>query len=710
MSSNNNKNDTLSKSSNKTQPSDFYRYKGSNVSIPSANNDSSKSTITTSPSPSIAKTSTTSLGSPPSAPIKPSNNIGSGASASSTKSSRPVLHNFTESKFFYPICGLIFILSLTLIVILSKVNINVDTTEESNKIAGEVFLILFIFLLIFILVVALVPNFNDLKKVFQQIGSVSIAIVYTIFIILLYANLPSDVLNDYSYLIVGATIIIGAFVFFKAGSSNYVLAYDLNYERIKSMILFFCIITLTITLYNMNPGGIITKNFGSSLIFAILLMVFSFLYMIIILTIGDSKKTSNTSVLKKFSTFGIVGSSLFFLFLLIITVVIVQYPGGFFSEKNMPIAVSSIIIILLICILAGMLMISNLFPESHNKSMTINNLDLFKRALLMLFGTLTSIFLVIWLVYNLQNLTGQSSIFSFIINILLVLTVLGLIGKILFTKPPGGSTGKANAFSDLIKNLLFYIPCLFVDIFDIFTGVYNQGKGKSYWEISVFMIILMIIYFSTPYVLNKIRQQGGKVLINQPIYTNAETSFVNFGNWNDNVYDYNYGISFWLFLDAFPPSTNRFYNDYITILSYANKPAILYNASKNTLMVKVKYTDLIDKSFSGKDLDDDGNLIIYRNSDMKLQKWNNIIVNYNGGIMDIFINGELKKSVNGIVPYYKDEPLIVGKNNGYIGGICNLVYHSKTLSANNIYIIYETLKSQNPPVANYYSTQTVINN
>jgi hypothetical protein len=705
MSSNNDNKDTLSNSTNKAQPSDYYRYKGSNVSIPSANNDSNKSTITS--SPSTTNSGTTSTTKTSSSPIKPSNNVGSG---SSTKSSRPVLHNFTESIYFYPICGLIFVLSLILIIILSKVNLNVDATDESNKIAGEVFLILFIFLLIFILVVALVPNFKDLKKVFQQIGSVSIAIVYTVFIILLYGNLPSDVLNDYSYLIVGATIILGAIVFYKAGSSNYVLAYDLNYERIKSMILFFCLITLTITLYNINPGGIITQNFGSSLIIAILLMVFSFLYMVIILTLGDTKKTSTTSVFKKFSTFGAVGSSLFFLFLLIITIVIVQYPGGFFSEQNMPIAISSIIIILLICILAGMLLISNLFPESHNKSMTINKLDLFKRALLMLFGTLTSIFLVIWLVYNMQNLTGQSSVFSFIINLLLVLSVLGLIGKILFTKSPGGSTGKANAFGELIKNLIFYIPCLFVDIFDLLTGVYNQGKGKSYWEISVFTIILMIVYFVTPYVMNMIRQQGGKVLINQPIYTNVETSFVNFGNWNNNVYDYNYGLSFWLFLDAFPPSTNKLYNDYITILSYAKKPEILYNASKNTLIVKVKYTDLIDKSFTSKDLDSDGNLIIYRNTDMKLQKWNNIIVNYNGGIMDIFINGELKKSVNGVVPYYRDEPLIVGKKNGYIGGICNLVYHSKTLSANNINIIYESLKTKNPPAANYYSTQTVINN
>jgi hypothetical protein len=100
------------------------------------------------------------------------------------------------------------------------------------------------------------------------------------------------------------------------------------------------------------------------------------------------------------------------------------------------------------------------------------------------------------------------------------------------------------------------------------------------------------------------------------------------------------------------------------------------------------------------DFDEEGNRILYIKHGVLLQKWNNIIINYNGGILDIFLNGELVKSDIGVVPYYTLDSLTIGKDGGINGGICNVVYFKKVLTALNIYLLYNMIKNKNPPVSN----------
>ena len=261
----------------------------------------------------------------------------------------------------------------------------------------------------------------------------------------------------------------------------------------------------------------------------------------------------------------------------------------------------------------------------------------------------------------------------------------------------------------MVISLIFYIPCIFTNIFDeiMKLGNKNYTEENSYWHMLILSILLFIIYFSIPFLYYTISQQGGTLIINQPVYTNKQKSLGSYDEFNNGVYDYNYAISFWVFFDAFPPNTNSNYSKYSSILSYGDKPNILYNASENTLLITMKHDDQVKTTNKLIELDDEGNRIIYKNSNVLLQKWNNIIINYNGGVMDIFLNGELVKSNNGVVPYYTLDNLTVGQNNGYIGGLCNLVYHNKTLTSNNIYFIYNTLKNISPPISNE-STETII--
>ena len=81
-----------------------------------------------------------------------------------------------------------------------------------------------------------------------------------------------------------------------------------------------------------------------------------------------------------------------------------------------------------------------------------------------------------------------------------------------------------------------------------------------------------------------------------------------------------------------------------------------------------------------------------------MNKWNNFVINYTGGTLDIFINGELVSSEPGIVPYMEFDKVTVGSLPGIHGGICNVEYFNKSLSLSTIKNLYGSLKNKSPPI------------
>jgi hypothetical protein len=175
-----------------------------------------------------------------------------------------------------------------------------------------------------------------------------------------------------------------------------------------------------------------------------------------------------------------------------------------------------------------------------------------------------------------------------------------------------------------------------------------------------------------------------------------------------DTFDYQYAISFWVFLDSAAPNTSASYSKYTSLLNFGNKPNVLYNGETHTLMVTMQQKDLkkINKNHLI-DFDENGNRILYKNENMLLQKWNNIIINYSGGVLDIFLNGELVKSDKNVVPYYNYDNLTIGEDQGIKGGICNVVYFNKPLTSSNIYYLYNMVKTKTPPVLNE-SNKTIV--
>ena len=622
----------------------------------------------------------------------------------STTTNENVISELKKSTVLYPIIFMILFLIIIMFCIFFKVKLpGKGPTKSQQEVIADIFIVLFFCLLIFVICVALLPNFKEIKKLFEQISSVTYVIIYTIFLILFFTMTPSDTINKYSFGITLLTIGLGCLMFYKSLSNNYITEFNANYERIKMLILFFCLITIFIIYYNTDPGGYIEKYFGYSLLLTIIISVFAFLYLIIVLTLpDDSKRAKPGNILDNFS----YGSIAFLIFIAIMTILISTYPGGFFNDKTTSAAV--MILLLMICIISAIVLGANTFPEIFDNAPLNDKTNLFKRSLLALFGIVISSLVIFWLVYGIQNLSGKTGTTSFILNILLVVVVLGLIYKTLNVNLPQGNSNK-NAFFSLITNTLFYIPCLFSGLFDyigkVTTGGVNSEATGSLLMLVV-ALVLIVAYFKMPSVFNIINSQGGNQLVNKPVYTDSKYSLGSYEELNgSDKPDYQYAISSWVFIDAAPPNTSASYSKYTSLLNFANKPNVLYNGTTNTLIITTDQKNLKEVTKNRLiDFDENGNRIIYKNSDFLLQKWNNIIINYNGGVLDIFLNGELVKSDIGVVPYMTYDNLTIGEDDGIKGGICNVIYFKRALNSSNIFYLYNMAKGRNPPVLNESNT------
>jgi hypothetical protein len=98
------------------------------------------------------------------------------------------------------------------------------------------------------------------------------------------------------------------------------------------------------------------------------------------------------------------------------------------------------------------------------------------------------------------------------------------------------------------------------------------------------------------------------------------------------------------------------------------------------------------------DLDESGNVIVYVQPNVLLQKWNNVVLNYNGGTLDIFYNGELVKSAIEMVPCITYDSLKIGEENGVSGNVANVLYFNSSLDYLTVHTLYNSLNGVNPPI------------
>ena len=306
----------------------------------------------------------------------------------------------------------------------------------------------------------------------------------------------------------------------------------------------------------------------------------------------------------------------------------------------------------------------------------------------------------------LKNSLNTSSI---IINLCIIIVSMAILFKLISYT----SFYQTSPLLQVVIGSIFYIPCLLITALDYTNGYYNKNKqfiqnnfelknfqfNKTDIILFIFIIILYIIYFTYPIIYTKISSQDGKLLLKEPIFLNNEKllathQFLSIKNnnphtdGNTELHPYNYALSFWIFIDS-----NSFINSkntYYSVLNYGYNPNVQYRGNDNSLIISLK----------NKNKQENGDL--YTDT-YELDNDNNIIINYDGSILDIFINGKLEKSFKEIIPYMKNDNITVGSQNGIHAGICNIIYFDSKLSLEKIGYIYNSVKMLNPPILlNYY--------
>ena len=294
----------------------------------------------------------------------------------------------------------------------------------------------------------------------------------------------------------------------------------------------------------------------------------------------------------------------------------------------------------------------------------------------------------------------------------------------------------------LIINIILYLPCIYVSRLEKILkvlGIAHDEAGrtpKSVWILLASQLALIAAYLAYPY-LHKYYQRkvyiGGKndglLLVNEPIDTISEnfiTSYVELNEPEDPaetglLINYNYALSFWFNIDALPPSTGAQYNKFTSIFNYGEKPNIKYKANTNTFIITTEMGKdneqakrIIDKLKTEKgyneeqiaqhfkeigiELDEFDNRVVYKTMELPMQRWNNLVINYTGGTLDIFLNGELVQSSIEIAPYVVNDSLIVGSTDGISGGVCSLIYFKQPQTIMEIRKMHDNFKDENPPI------------
>jgi hypothetical protein len=277
---------------------------------------------------------------------------------------------------------------------------------------------------------------------------------------------------------------------------------------------------------------------------------------------------------------------------------------------------------------------------------------------------------------------------NYLVMLAIIVGFVLLFGSIVFKRLP-----RPTPYSkwNIVVKLVAFWYCRLQDFF-ITTDRFVPG-------ILIAEILLILYYVYSRNLYTKLEETpNGTQLVNEPVKLNRAHGYVVKGDFN-----YNYAVSTWIWLMPQPPEESPTSTLFENILDYSGKPRVLYNAASNTLRISMQRP--------GKDGAPGSHILMADIPKIPLQKWHHLVLSYNNGTFDIFLNGSLYLSVPAVIPTNTSSEVAVGVSKGNRGKLCNLVFYKgggdptnsftknlDAISAEKVLQLYNEFANKTPPI------------
>lgn len=285
--------------------------------------------------------------------------------------------------------------------------------------------------------------------------------------------------------------------------------------------------------------------------------------------------------------------------------------------------------------------------------------------------------------------------FMFFFNI--IFFAILIVGVLFLFRTLKGIIYSIEGWLGIFGRIVFFIPCMISDFFFYLMGQFTKSPFVVYVLIAI-EIGLILMYKFLPEIFKQV-QQGVTAELRKDLLTlKTETILVNYNkNINEKIKalddmlavtvnrtNMKFSLSMWFYIVGMSP--NKYpYNEEANIFKIHDDtnyhPKIVYDGSKNVCKVYCSNVDITEFKIT-------------------LQKWVHFVITYNKNNIDIFINGELVKSVPRTpesVIFKPTDNAVVGQKDGLFGGICNILYFDRAITKREITFNYELNEGLDPP-------------